>query len=122
MPWDPSRKDRAPSVSVASYRFMAGEPMNAATNRLSGRSYSTCGWSTCCSTPARMTATRSPIVIASTWSWVTYMVATLIRRWIRCTSARICTRSLASRLDSGSSMRNTEGSRTIARPIATRCR
>ena len=45
-----------------------------------------------------------------------------MRRWIRCTSARICTRSLASRLDSGSSIRNTEGERTIARPIATRCR
>ena len=50
------------------------------------------------------------------------MVATLIRRWIRCTSARICTRSLASRVDSGSSIRNTDGSRTMARPIATRCR
>ena len=35
---------------------------------------------------------------------------------------RVWTRSLASRLDSGSSIRNTAGSRTIARPIATRCR
>ena len=50
------------------------------------------------------------------------MVETPIRRWIRCTSARICTRSFASRLDSGSSIRKTDGSRTIARPIATRCR
>src|ERR1700680_4284180 len=37
-------------------------------------------------------------------------------------SARIWTRSLASRLESGSSKRNTFGSRTIARPIATRWR
>ncbi len=37
-------------------------------------------------------------------------------------SARICTRSFASRFDSGSSMRNTLGRRTIARPIATRWR
>ena len=37
-------------------------------------------------------------------------------------SARICTRSFASRFESGSSMRNTCGSRTIARPIATRWR
>ena len=37
-------------------------------------------------------------------------------------AARICTRSFASRFDSGSSMRNAAGSRTIARPIATRCR
>ena len=37
-------------------------------------------------------------------------------------STRICTRSLASRLDSGSSNRNTCGSRTMARPMATRWR
>ena len=37
-------------------------------------------------------------------------------------SARICTRSFASRLESGSSIRKTLGSRTIARPIATRWR
>jgi len=37
-------------------------------------------------------------------------------------AARIATRSLASRLDSGSSNRKTLGSRTMARPIATRWR
>ena len=37
-------------------------------------------------------------------------------------SARIWTRSFASRFDSGSSIRKTCGWRTIARPIATRCR
>ena len=35
---------------------------------------------------------------------------------------RVCTRSLASRLESGSSNRNTCGLRTMARPIATRWR
>src|SRR6185437_3763811 len=35
---------------------------------------------------------------------------------------RVATRSAASRLDNGSSNRNTFGSRTMARPIATRCR
>ncbi|VEA70463.1 Protein of uncharacterised function (DUF1602) [Serratia rubidaea] len=35
---------------------------------------------------------------------------------------RICTRSAASRLDSGSSSRKTSGSATSVRPIATRCR
>ena len=34
-------------------------------------------------------------------------------------SARICTLILASRLDSGSSIKNTDGSRTMARPMAT---
>ena len=37
-------------------------------------------------------------------------------------SARICTRSFASRFESGSSIRKTLGTRTIARPIATRWR
>src|SRR5213082_2450652 len=37
-------------------------------------------------------------------------------------SLRICTRSSASRFDSGSSNRKIVGSRTIARPIATRWR
>jgi hypothetical protein len=36
--------------------------------------------------------------------------------------ARVDTRSLASRLDRGSSIRNAWGSRTIARPMATRWR
>ena len=65
---------------------------------------------------------RCASVIASTWSWVTYSVV-VRRRWCSaCNSSRICTRSLASRFDSGSSNRNTVGSRTIARPIATRWR
>ena len=41
---------------------------------------------------------------------------------MRAISARICTRSFASRFDSGSSIRNACGWRTIARPIATRWR
>ncbi len=65
---------------------------------------------------------RCASVIASTWSCVTYRVV-VPRRWCSaCSSLRICTRSLASRLDSGSSNRNTLGSRTMARPIATRWR
>ena len=40
---------------------------------------------------------------------------------MRVSSVRISTRSLRSRLVSGSSMRNARGSRTSARPSATRC-
>src|SRR3954447_22021804 len=69
-----------------------------------------------------MTATRSPSVMASVWSWVTYTVVVPSRFWIRATSVRICTRSFASRFDSGSSIRNAFGARTTARPIATRRR
>ena len=39
----------------------------------------------------------------------------------RLISTRVCERSFASRLDSGSSKRKTRGLRTIARAIATRC-
>ena len=60
-----------PSSSVPAMKFMAGEPMKPATNRLTGRSYSSCGEATCWSTPLRMTATRSPSVMASVWSCVT---------------------------------------------------
>ena len=50
------------------------------------------------------------------------MVVAPSSRWIRAISARIWTRSFASRFDSGSSIRNACGCRTIARPIATRWR
>ncbi len=69
-----------------------------------------------------MTATRSPIVIASVWSCVTYSVVVPSSWCSRAMYARISTRSLASRFESGSSMRKACGWRTIARPSATRWR
>src|SRR6185295_2861208 len=102
--------------------FIAGEPMNCATNRLSGRSYRSSGVPICSMRPSCITTIRSAIVIASTWSCVTYTVVVFSRWCSALISARIATRSLASRFDNGSSNRNTLGSRTIARPIATRCR
>ncbi len=60
-----------PFATSASTRFIAGEPMKAATKRLAGRAYSSWGVSTCWIRPSRMTATRWPSVIASIWSWVT---------------------------------------------------
>ena len=65
---------------------------------------------------------RSPIVSASVWSWVTYTVVTPSRRCSDAIWVRVCTRNLASRFDSGSSIRKTCGWRTIALPIATRWR
>jgi hypothetical protein len=50
---------------------MGGEPMNAATKRLTGRRYSSCGVSTCWSTPVAKDGDPLPSVIASTWSCVT---------------------------------------------------
>src|ERR1700733_5225380 len=90
--------------------------MKPATNRFTGDSNSFCGVSTCCKRPSLSTHTRSPSVMASTWSWVTYTVVVPSRScsWFR--AARIDTRSLASRFDSGSALRNACGSRPSARP------
>ncbi len=97
--------------------------MKPATNAFAGRVVELrAGASHCWSRPSRRTATRWPRVIASDWSCVTYTVVTPRRAWSAAISARIWTRSFASRLESGSSIRNTLGERTIARPIATRCR
>ncbi len=72
--------------------------------------------------PSFITAMRSPMVMASTWSWVTYIIVVcslICNLWI---SVRICTRILASRLLNGSSNKKTIGLRTIALPTATRWR
>ena len=53
-----------PSI-LALTRFMGGEPMNPATNRLAGRAKISLGEASCWITPLRITATRSPIVNAS---------------------------------------------------------
>ena len=60
-----------PSTRGTVLRFIAGDPMNPATNEFPGRSYRTRGVSTCCRIPSLSTATRCPIVIASIWSCVT---------------------------------------------------
>ena len=111
-----------PSPSCTRHRFIDGEPTNAATNVFTGRSNSSRGVAHCCSFASLSTATRWPSVIASAWSWVTNTVVTPSRACSDAMSARICTRSCASRLESGSSIRNTRGRRMIARPIATRWR
>ena len=65
---------------------------------------------------------RVAIVIASTWSWVTYTTVVSSRRCSSTSSARVATRNLASRFESGSSIRKASGRRTIARASATRWR
>ena len=68
-----------------------------------------------------MTMMRSASVIASSWSWVTKMKVRLSTSCSRSHSARSSRRSLASRLDSGSSSRNVDGLVTRVRASATRC-
>ena len=96
--------------------------MKPATKRVAGWSYISWGGATCSTTPSFITTIRSARVIASTWSWVTYTTVVRTRWWMSLISVRICTLSLASRFESGSSNRNASGLRTMARPIATRCR
>ena len=69
----PAKVTTGPSsrVSSAVTKFIAGDPMKPATKRFTGDSNSCCGVSTCWSRPSRMTQTRWPSVMASTWSWVT---------------------------------------------------
>ena len=45
--------------------------LSGATNMLHGISYRFCGVSTCWMIPSFITTIRSPMVIASVWSWVT---------------------------------------------------
>ena len=112
---------REPSAWPRS-RFIGGLPMKPATKVVAGRWYTSSGVPNCSMRPLFITIMRCASVIASTWSCVTnneVMPSSRCSFWI---SSRVCARSLASRLDSGSSNRNTEGWRTMARPIATRWR
>ena len=57
--------------TVTGNRLIAGLPMNWATKMLEGHRYNSIGVPSCCKRPWFNTAMRSPMVIASTWSWVT---------------------------------------------------
>ena len=108
--------------SDACRRFIDGLPMKLATKRLTGWSSRTCGSSVCWSTPLRRTATRSPIVIASTSSCVTSMVVALSSRWFARSRPAFRTRAVRP----GSRGARPSGGRSVthryARPIATRWR
>ena len=58
-------------VTVQATKFMAGEPMKPATNWFCGWAYTSSGAPTCWMRPSFMITIRSPMVMASTWSWVT---------------------------------------------------
>ncbi len=96
-------------------------PMKSATKRVAGRSYSSSGVPSCSTRPACMTAMRSLIVSASSWSWVTYTNVMPTSVWMRLSSSWSCSRSLRSSAPRGSSRRRTLGRFTRARARATRC-
>ena len=104
-------------------KFMAGEPMKPATKRLSGLRVELLRRADLLD--HALAHHRDPVAQGHGLGLVVGDVdgggaqALLQPREI---SVRICTRSLASRFDSGSSIRNAAGSRTMARPMATRWR
>ncbi len=100
---------------------MSTEPTNLATKRLAGRLYRSSGEPYCCSTPFDMTAMRSAMPIASTWSCVTYTIVWPRSCWMRFSSARMYERNAASRFENGSSSRKIAGFTIMLRPSATFC-
>ena len=103
-------------------RFIGGVPTKRATHVLAGRSHTSSGVPSCSTRPSRSTATRWPSASASPWSCVTCSVVTPVCSCTRRISARVDTRSCASRFDSGSSSSSTRGRAASARASATRWR
>ena len=95
-------------------------PGRPATAREAGARYSSAGAACCTIRPASITATSSPTTNASSWSWVTNTAVTPRSASSRCTSARIWTRRMVSRLENGSSSSSTDGRVTSALASATR--
>ena len=77
--------------------------MNPATNRLAGSWNTASGVPSCSMRPARITATRSPVAIASVWSWVTNTAGVPIER----------SSATTSRADLGAQVRVEAGERLV---------
>ena len=115
----PSASRSAPGPSTAADRRFE-TPRKPATKAVAGRSYSSSGEPSCSIRPPFMTAIESAIVIASSWSCVTWMNV-MPSCWMRLRNSCICLRSLRSSAPSGSSSRSTRGRQTSAReaqPVA----
>ena len=110
-----------PRSRMQGMKFMGGSPMNLATNMFAGWLYSSPGVPYCCTTPRFMTAMRSDMARASSWSWVTYTVVMPSTRCRRASSPRVRARRSASRCEMGSSISSTELLRIRARAMPTRC-
>jgi len=109
----------APSCSCT--RFIAGVPMKRAAKVVAGWAYRARGVAHCSTRPWCSSTTWSAMLMASAWSCVTYTTVRPRRCCSSRSSARISWRSWASRLDRGSSIRQTWACATRARPRATRC-
>src|SRR6266545_4860907 len=113
------RRTVSEPFTVPAIRFET--PRKPATKAVAGVSYNSVGVPSCSMWPWFMTAIRSAIVIASSWSCVTWMNVIPTSCWIDFSSSCICLRSLRSSAPSGSSSSSTCGLFTSARASATRC-
>ena len=96
-------------------------PRNCATNSVRGVPYTSSGVPTWSMRPPCITATRSAISSASSWSWVTKTAVVPSARRMSRTDRRISARRKASSPENGSSSRSRRGRGASARARATRC-
>ena len=97
-------------------------PTNPATKAEFGLRYNSSGVPLCTICPLDITATRSAIAIASSWSCVTNIAVILNSRKRTANSSRNISRNAASSADNGSSNKSILGRGAIALAKATRWR
>ncbi|MNL38449.1 hypothetical protein D3C87_1606630 [compost metagenome] len=115
------RPTRARCASMRSNGSQLASPTKSAMKAEPGWRYSSRGVPYCSMTPPFMTAMRSAITMASSWSCVTISVV-MDRRFCRARSSiRRCSRTRASSADMGSSSSSRDGDGASARAKATRC-
>ena len=116
-------RGRCRATRISASRFSArSAPTKSSTNSSAGAISSSAGvayWASL--PPSRMTAIRSPILIASSMSWVTKRIVLRISAWRRRNSFCRRSRLIGSIAPNGSSISITGGSAASARATPTRC-
>src|SRR5581483_6450914 len=115
----PSASSATSPVTFAWKKFES--PMKSATNRDVGRRYTSSGVPSCSMRPSFITAMRSAIDIASSWSCVTSTVVMPYSWCSRLTSICMSSRRFLSSAPNGSSSSSTFGSMARQRASAMRC-
>ena len=112
----------SPAVTSARRLRPRSMPRNSATNASRGAARMRSGVSYCISRPSFIRASRSPMRIASSMSWVTRMMVLRSRRRIARNSLCSRSRTIGSTAPKGSSISITGGSAASARATPTRWR
>ena len=131
--WDFCRGIETTRIEDTGPRGLHGRLVNLPARAMTGANWTgreTCwrhapeqyGAAICSILPELSSTTWSAIDMASVWSCVTYIIVRFSFRCSAWISSRISARSLASKLDSGSSIRHTGWLATMVRARATRWR